>query len=81
MSIFHSLAYLDFSTGTVIVQAVVGAVAGVALFGRRLITSIKQKLGLIKHDEDDDIVVKQPVIDEAASKSTDKPKTKKANRK
>ena len=67
MSIFHSFAYLDYGTGTVIVQAIVGAVAGVALFGRRLLTMIKQKLGLIKRDEDDDIVVEKPAADSAST--------------
>lgn len=60
MIIFDSFAYLDFGTGTVIVQAIVGAVAGVALFGRRMVTAVKQKLGLIKLDEDDDIVEVRP---------------------
>ena len=53
MSIIH-FAYLDFSTGSVIVQAVVGAVAGVALFGRRMIAAVKYKLGLGKTSTDDD---------------------------
>lgn len=36
-------SYLDAGTGSVIVQAVIGAVAGVGLFGRRAIANIKYK--------------------------------------
>ncbi len=70
MTIFDSFAYLDFCTGTVIVQAIVGAVAGVALFGRRLITAVKHKLGLISADEDADIID----VRTTAPKKTDTPK-------
>ncbi len=38
--VYHSLfAYLDAGTGSIIVQAVIGAVAGVTVFGRRFIGS------------------------------------------
>ncbi len=81
MSIFHSFAYLDFQTGSVIVQAIVGAVAGVALFGRRLIVRVKQKLGLIKLDEDDKIELSSEEKDSSKQATTVKTPTKKTNTK
>ena len=81
MSIFHSLAYLDFGTGSVIVQAIVGAVAGVALFGRRAITAIKQKLGLIKLDEDDEVEVPKKNDEVAPKASSTAKKSKKTKAK
>lgn len=36
-SLLTHLGYLDPATGSIIVQAVVGAAAGVAIFGRRFI--------------------------------------------
>ena len=44
MSIFNHFAYLDAGTGSLIVQSIVGAVAGVAVFGRRLITKATLKV-------------------------------------
>lgn len=41
--LFH-FAYLDPGTGSLIIQSIVGAIAGVLVFGRRYITSAKHKL-------------------------------------
>lgn len=38
------LGYLDPATGSIIIQAVVGAVAGIAIFGRRLIGNVVSKI-------------------------------------
>ena len=64
------LAYLDFNTGSVIVQAVIGASAGAALFGHRIMTSIRHKFGLTKKaDEsidDKDEVAKKVIVNETS---------------
>lgn len=43
-SLVTFLGYLDPATGSIIIQAVVGAVAGIAIFGRRLIGKVVSKL-------------------------------------
>lgn len=45
MHVLSHFAYLDAGTGSLIVQSVIGIIAGVAVFWRRLVTSIKQKFG------------------------------------
>lgn len=45
----HSLfqfAYLDPSTGSLLIQSVIGAVAGVGIFGRRAITNAGRRARL-----------------------------------
>jgi hypothetical protein len=37
-------AYLDPGTGSMIIQALIGIVAGVALFGRKAIQAVRSKL-------------------------------------
>lgn len=39
-----NFAYLDPGTGSLIIQSLIGAVAGVALFGRRIFYGAKAKL-------------------------------------
>ncbi|CAN5412422.1 hypothetical protein BH10PAT3_BH10PAT3_8730 [soil metagenome] len=45
---FHLVrfAYLDAGTGSMVIQSVIGIVAGVGLFGRKAITSFRSR---IKH--------------------------------
>jgi hypothetical protein len=40
--IFH-FAYLDPSTGSLIIQSIIGAVAGIGVFGRRAISNMGRK--------------------------------------
>jgi len=49
-----SLAYLDPGTGSFIVQALVAALAGVAVTGRLYWTKIKSRLGMGGVSEDDE---------------------------
>jgi hypothetical protein len=44
MHVLTQFAYLDAGTGSLIIQAVIGAVAAVGVFGRRTIGNIKNKL-------------------------------------
>jgi hypothetical protein len=41
---FSSLAYLDPGTGSLIIQSVIGAIAGIAVFGRNAIRNVANKL-------------------------------------
>lgn len=41
--LFH-FAYLDAGTGSMVIQALIGVVAGVALFGRKAIASLRHRL-------------------------------------
>ena len=41
--LFH-FAYLDAGTGSMIIQSVIGVVAGVSLFGRKAITSMRSRV-------------------------------------
>lgn len=38
------ISYLDPGTGSVIIQAVIGAVAGIGIFGRKALNGIRYKL-------------------------------------
>lgn len=40
----HIFGYLDPGTGSIIFQSIVGIVAGIGLFGRRVFTGMGQKL-------------------------------------
>lgn len=44
MHVAHFFAYLDPGTGSLIIQSLIGAAAGIAVFGRRTLIGIKQKL-------------------------------------
>ncbi|OGL24352.1 hypothetical protein A3A68_01280 [Candidatus Saccharibacteria bacterium RIFCSPLOWO2_01_FULL_48_13] len=43
MESWNVIAYLDAGTGSIIIQSVVGAVAGVAVFGRRMFGNLIHK--------------------------------------
>jgi hypothetical protein len=43
MHIVSHFAYLDPGTGSLIIQSLIGAVAGVTVFGRRILNAIKAK--------------------------------------
>lgn len=45
-SLFH-FAYLDAGTGSLIVQSIIGVAAGVAVFGRRAISSTSRKVSAL----------------------------------
>ncbi len=52
----HSLfnfAYLDAGTGSLVIQSIVGIVAGIAVFGRRAISRVSQKFTSIFHKTKD----------------------------
>lgn len=51
MQVFNFLAYIDPGTGSLIIQSLIGAAAGIAVFGRRALISIKQKFGRGKSTE------------------------------
>lgn len=42
-SLFLHVGYLDPGTGSIIIQAVVGVTAGIAIFGRRMVSNVSQK--------------------------------------
>jgi hypothetical protein len=42
-SFFTHVGYLDPGTGSIIIQAVVGVAAGIAIFGRKMASNISQK--------------------------------------
>jgi len=44
LEISSLLAYLDAGTGSIIVQSIVGVAAGVAVFGRRLLAGVGQRV-------------------------------------
>ena len=50
----HVFAYLDPGTGSIIIQALIGLGAGIALFGRRGLWAIKSKLFGKKKAKDSD---------------------------
>lgn len=39
-----NFAYLDAGTGSMVIQSLIGIVAGVALFGRKALTSVRMRL-------------------------------------
>lgn len=43
MDTYILFAYLDPGTGSLIIQSLIGAIAGVAVFGRRMLVGIKMK--------------------------------------
>lgn len=43
MFVLNHLAYLDPTTGGFVIQYVIGAAAGIAIFGRRAITGVGKK--------------------------------------
>ena len=47
MHLLSHVAYLDAGTGSLIIQAVVGVVAGIGVFGRRMIANVRQKLATV----------------------------------
>lgn len=49
--LFH-FAYLDPGTGSLIIQSLIGAIAGVAVFGRRMLVAIKMKFKKGSSDTD-----------------------------
>ena len=44
MDIFSFFGYLDAGTGSVVIQSVIGIVAGVGVFGRKAIGGISHKI-------------------------------------
>jgi len=38
-----NFAYLDAGTGSMVIQSIIGVAAGVALFGRKAITSLRMR--------------------------------------
>lgn len=50
----HIMAYLDPGTGSIIIQAVVGAAAGIAIFGRKFFGNITHKVRSIFSRKNDD---------------------------
>lgn len=44
MHIFHQFAYLDAGTGSLIIQSIIGLVAGVTVFGRKAIAGTSKKV-------------------------------------
>ena len=45
MHLLTHVAYLDAGTGSLIIQSIIGVIAGVAVFWRKLIATIKLKTG------------------------------------
>lgn len=50
MQFIINFAYIDPGTGSLIIQSLIGAVAGIAVFGRRALLSIKMKFRKDKTD-------------------------------
>jgi hypothetical protein len=42
-SFFNHVGYLDPGTGSIIIQAVVGVAAGIAVFGRKMVGTVSHK--------------------------------------
>ena len=49
---FFTFAYLDAGTGSMVIQSIIGIAAGVGLFGRKALTSIRSRKK--NKDSDDD---------------------------
>lgn len=47
MHAVNYLAYLDAGTGSLIIQSLVGVVAGVAVFGRHMVSKTMHKVGSV----------------------------------
>lgn len=53
MHVISHFAYLDAGTGSLIIQALIGVVAGVAVFARRILFAIRSKIpGMAKKGEE-----------------------------
>jgi hypothetical protein len=66
--VFH-FAYLDPGTGSLIIQSLIGAIAGVAVFGRRMLAAIKMKFKKGEPSQTTDASKTKP---EQTTKSDDK---------
>jgi hypothetical protein len=44
MNHLFNFAYLDPGTGSMVIQSLIGIVAGIALFGRKALTSVRMRL-------------------------------------
>ncbi len=52
MDISHFFAYLDAGTGSVVIQSVIGIVAGVGVFGRKVFSGVGHKVkGVFQRSE------------------------------
>lgn len=52
MRLLMYLAYLDPSTGSLIIQSIIGAVAGIGVFGRRAISNVGRKARMLFSKKD-----------------------------
>jgi len=50
-----NFAYLDAGTGSMVIQSIIGVVAGVALFGRKAVASIRTRMKSKHIDSDNDV--------------------------
>jgi hypothetical protein len=49
-----TFAYLDAGTGSMVIQSIIGIAAGVGLFGRKAITSIRSRMKNKRTDAEKD---------------------------
>jgi hypothetical protein len=47
MHVLYHFAYLDAGTGSLIIQSIIGVAAGVAVFGRRMLASVRLKVAKV----------------------------------
>ncbi|MDB5183137.1 MAG: hypothetical protein JWO47_921 [Candidatus Saccharibacteria bacterium] len=52
---FVNFAYLDAGTGSMVIQSVIGIVAGVGLFGRKALSSIRTRAKNKRMDSEKDV--------------------------
>jgi hypothetical protein len=71
MHVTNFLAYLDPGTGSLIIQSLIGAAAGVAVFGRRTLISLKQKFKGSKSDESSNQAVSPAEATKSQPKKSD----------
>lgn len=50
-----NFAYLDAGTGSMVIQSIIGIVAGVGLFGRKAVTSIRSRVKNKRAGSDNDV--------------------------
>jgi hypothetical protein len=50
-----NFAYLDAGTGSMVIQSIIGIVAGVGLFGRKALTSIRARAKNKRMDSEKDV--------------------------
>ncbi len=50
-SLYH-FAYLDAGTGSLIIQSLIGVIAGILVFGRKFFANISQKVSNVFHKAD-----------------------------